>query len=87
MIYFERAVHNQLSTKMRNQGLPCDEQSGFQAKHSTYTTLRHMTDYILHNIDEWKLTVAARLDLKKAFNMIDTYHLLPSPALELLTTY
>ena len=74
MNYFERAVHNQLSSYMRNQGLPCDEQSGFQPKHSTCTTLIHVIDYILHNMDEGKLTGAVFLNLKKAFDTVD--HLL-----------
>ncbi len=37
MKIFQRAVNNQLSSYMRNQGLPCEEQSSLQPKHGKHT--------------------------------------------------
>lgn len=51
----------------------CDEQSGFRQGHSTETATTHITDYILDNSS---LTGAAFLDLKKAFDCVDSKTLL-----------
>ncbi len=50
---------------------PYDEQSGIQPKHSTCTTLIHVTDYIRHGLDRGQLTGAVLLELKKAFDNVD----------------
>ena len=47
------------------------EQSGFRPHHSTQTVVLDVTDHILNNIDNGKVTGAILLDLKKAFDTVD----------------
>ena len=43
---------------------------GFRSNHSTNTTLIDVTEYILNNMNEGKVTGAIFLDLKKAFDTV-----------------
>ena len=45
-------------------------QSGFRPAHSTTTTLIHVTDTILDNMEKGLFTGAVFLDLKKAFDTV-----------------
>ncbi len=54
---FEWAVHTQLSAYMGENGLPYDEQSGFQPKHSICSTLIHVSDYIHLSMDRGQFIV------------------------------
>ena len=47
---------------------PC--QSGFRSNHSTNTTLIDVTEYILNNMNEGKVTGTIFSDLKKAFDTV-----------------
>ena len=46
-------------------------QSGFRKYHSTSTTLIDVSDYILSNFNEGKVTAAICVDLKKAFDTVN----------------
>ena len=76
MKIFERAVQQQLLAYFKTNGILCDEQSGFRERHSTTTATTHITDYLLQNMDDGYLTGAIYLDLKKAFDTVDTDTLL-----------
>ena len=54
----------------------CNEQSGFRKLHSTQTALLDITDYIYTNMDKGNLTGAVYIDLKKAFDCVDSETLL-----------
>ena len=66
----ERVVHDQLYEYLTRKNIlhPC--QSGFRSNHSTNTTLIDVTEYILNNMNEGKVTGAIFLDLKKAFDTV-----------------
>ena len=66
----ERVVHDQLYDYLTSNNIlhPC--QSGFRSNHSTNTTLIDVTDHILSNMNEGKVTGAIFLDLKKAFDTV-----------------
>ena len=67
----ERAVHNQLYDYLTCNNIlnPC--QSGFRKNHSTNTTLLDVSDHILNNIDQGRVTASIFLDLKKAFDTVN----------------
>lgn len=46
-------------------------QSGFRKKHSTETAVVYLVDHILEHMDKQKLTGAAFIDLKKAFDLVN----------------
>ena len=51
--------------------LLCDKQGGFHKNHSTTLSVADLTDDILNNINEGRVTLAVFIDLKKAFDTID----------------
>ena len=71
MKIFERAVQQQLAHYLKENQVLCKEQSGFRQGHSTATATTHIADHILQEMDNGKLTGAAYLDLKKAFDTVD----------------
>ena len=72
MKVFERFVHNQLSTYLNDNKLLYEYQSGFRSKFSTETALIDVTEYIVNGFDSGELDVAVMLDLKKAFDTVDS---------------
>ena len=76
MKLFERAVQNQLVSYLTDNNILCKEQSGFRKLHSTQTALLDITDYIYTNMDKGNLTGAVYIDLKKAFDCVDSETLL-----------
>lgn len=52
-------------------GLPYEFQSAFRAGHSTESALISLTDQILFNLDEDKLSGMVFIDFRKAFDLID----------------
>ena len=52
----ERAVHDQLHTFLKGKGYLADQQSGFRPKHSTQSAVLDVSDHILMNIDDGKVT-------------------------------
>ena len=52
-------------------GLLYELQSAFRAGHSTESTLISLTDQILCNLDEDKLSGMVFVDFRKAFDVVD----------------
>jgi retron-type reverse transcriptase len=67
----ERAVHDQLYDYLTKFDVLNSNQSGFRKSHSTNTTLLDVSDYILHHMNDGKVTAAIFLDLKKAFDTVN----------------
>ncbi|KAI8493251.1 hypothetical protein Bbelb_292550 [Branchiostoma belcheri] len=71
MKILEKAIHAQVYTYLKEHNiLNALGQSGFRPKHSCSTTLLHVTDTILSNMDKGLVTGAVFLDLKKAFDTV-----------------
>ena len=68
---FERIIHTQSSTYLKNYDLLTDSQSGFRPGHSTGTALMEFLDHIYRGIDEGGAGGALFVDLSKAFDSID----------------
>ena len=66
----EKAVHIQLYDYLNNHNLLSQQQSGFRPLHSTATSVTHIVDFLLENMNSGKLTGGIFLDLKKAFDVI-----------------
>ena len=67
----EKAVHEMVYSFLLKHKLLSSYQYGFRPLHSTTTSLIEITNTVLHNIDEGKLTGLAFLDLSKAFDTLD----------------
>ena len=68
---FEAAVNSQLRDFLVANNILTEEQSGFRAKHSASSTLLGVSDYILNNMSNGKVTGGIFVDLKKAFDTVD----------------
>ena len=66
----EKAVHLQLNEYLNNHKLLSQQQSGFRPLHSTATSVTHIVDFLLENMNSGQLTGGIFLDLKKAFDVI-----------------
>ena len=64
------AVVNQLRDFLVTNNILTVEQSGFRAKHLTYSTWLDVSDYISNNMSNGMVTGGIFLDLKKAFDTI-----------------
>ena len=49
-----------------------DNQGGFRKDHSTISTIADLTDNLFHNVNEGFTTMAAFVDLRKAFDTVNT---------------
>ena len=76
MKLFERAIQRQLVAYLKKHSVLCEQQSGFRERHSTHTATSEVTDFILSNMDKGLKTGAVYLDLKKAFDSVDSETLL-----------
>ncbi|KAI8517787.1 hypothetical protein Bbelb_038040 [Branchiostoma belcheri] len=70
MKILEKAIHAQVYSYLKEHNILNQCQSGFRPKHSCSTTLLHVTDTILSNMDKGLVTGAVFLDLKKAFDTV-----------------
>ena len=61
---------------VRDNNLLYELQSAFMSGHSTETALIRLTDHILANMDNDKLTGLVFIDFRKAFDVIDHQRLL-----------
>ncbi len=68
----ERHVHNSLYKFLQNNGLLYQAQSGFHALHSCETALTKIIDKWTSNMEKGLLKGVAILDLRKAFDLVDT---------------
>ena len=67
----ERALQTQLLKFLTEHNILSIYQSGFWKKHSTETAVVYMVDHILEQMEKQKLTGAAFIDLKKAFDLVN----------------
>ena len=67
----ERFVHNHFTQFLDKHSLLSIAQSGFRKLHSTVTSLIHVTDRWLKNIDSGLVTGVVYIDLRKAFDTFD----------------
>ena len=67
----ERIMHSHLSNFIENRGLLNNKQGGFRKGKSTISTVATLTDDILMGLNDKKFSIAAFIDLKKAFDTIN----------------
>ena len=67
----ERHIHDTLYMYLTEHGLILDGQSGFRRLHSCESTLLHLTEYMIQNIDQGHMCGAVMLDLRKAFDLVN----------------
>ena len=67
---FEKIVQSQLVTFLKTNELLSSRQSGFRNGHSCETLLLKITEEWKKTVDKGKITVAAFLDFKKAFDSV-----------------
>ena len=68
----ERFVHTHFSAFLELNNLITITQSGFRKLHSTMTALLHVTERWLQNIDKGLVTGVVFIDLRKAFDTVNT---------------
>ena len=67
----ERHMHDSLYTLLNEHNLIYPRQSGFRKYHSTETALIKITDDLLFNLDNDKISGLVLVDYRKAFDMVD----------------
>jgi hypothetical protein len=67
----ERIVHRQIYNYLQEHKFLASEQFGFRSKLPTTVALAHFTEQVLVNLDNKKITGAASIDLRKAFDTVD----------------
>ena len=75
---FEKIVYDQLYQYLNDNQLLSSCQSGFRSLHSTLTALLEATNSWSVNIDNGFLNGVVFIDLKKAFDTIDRFHVTSS---------
>ena len=73
---FENIIYNQLSSYLNSYNLLSPSQSGFCSNHSTITALLKLSNAIYSATNNSNLTGAVFIDVTKAFDLVDHYHLL-----------
>jgi hypothetical protein len=66
----EKAVASRLTTHLKENGLLCPNQFGFQEKTSTVHHLLKLTNYITKELNKKNFVVGVFLDLRKAFDVV-----------------
>ena len=72
----ERIVHNRISGFLEEHNFLSEHQGGFRKGFSTTATIADLTDDLFYNINQGLTTLAAFIDLKKAFDTVNTKILL-----------
>ena len=67
----ERIVYDQLYEYFSKNGLIYDSQYGFRQLHSTELASLEITDRLVQNMDEGKISLTVYLDLSKAFDTLN----------------
>ena len=67
----EKIVHKRIVEYWEEKKFLSINQGGFRKDHSTVSTIADLTDDIFHNINEGLSTVAAFVDLRKAFDTVN----------------
>ena len=66
----EKLVHTQLSRFLEDNALLTNKQHGFRKSHSTVHSVSQFVNYVNSNLDVQKLTLAAFIDFRKAFDCV-----------------
>ena len=69
---FECVLHKTITSFIENNNILFQNQFGFRKYHSTIDALIKTHDYIIHEIRNKKKVIGIFIDLKKAFDSIDT---------------
>ena len=72
----EKIVHSRITKFWDNNQFLSYEQGGFRKGHSTVATIANLTDDLFHQINQGNTTLAAFVDLRKAFDTVNTKILL-----------
>ena len=64
----EKIIHDHMMTFFEKNNLISNMQNGFRKNHSTLSSIVDFTSDIYHSINNKEITVAAFIDLKKAFD-------------------
>ena len=67
----EKIVHKRIVTHLEENAILTENQGGFRAQRSTVETIGDLTDFILRERNEGKITVAIFVDLCKAFDTVN----------------
>ena len=67
----EKLIHNQIMQFFNKNKILCEHQSGFRPKYSTLNSITNLTDDIYNSINNGKVTLAAFIDLKNAFDTVN----------------
>ena len=68
----EKIVHKRIVSFWDENNFLSANQGGFRKDHSTISSIADLTDDLFHNINEGLTTVAAFVDLRKAFDTVNT---------------
>ena len=71
MKIFEKIVHDQVSTFIKENTFLNDRPSGFRKLFSTTTAVLDVSENILEQLDKNNFVGAVLIDLKKAFDTVD----------------
>ena len=66
----EKLVHTQISNFLEENSLLTDKQHGFRKSHSTVHSVSQFVNYVNTNLDVKKVTLAAFIDFRKAFDCV-----------------
>ena len=67
----EKIVHNRITTFFDTQNYFSEHQGGFRKGHSTVATIADLTDDLFDQVNKGMTTIAAFIDLKKAFDTVN----------------
>ena len=72
----EKLVHSKITSFWDTNNFLTEHQGGFRKGYSTVSTIADLTDDLFQNINEGNTTLAAFVDLRKAFDIVNTNILL-----------
>ena len=67
----EKMVHDHMMEFFENNNILSEYQFGFRKNHSTIDSIATLVDNILHSVNDGKVTLAAFIDFKKAFDTVN----------------
>ena len=72
----EKILHSRITEYVNEQGILNPFQFGFRKNHSTYMPIAHLIDFVTSSLQENLVTFVLYLDLKKAFDTVNSEILL-----------
>ena len=67
----EKLIHDHIMKFFENNNILSEYQFGFRKNHSTTDSIATLVDNILHSVNDGKVTLAAFIDFKKAFDTVN----------------